>query len=147
MIKGFLMASGLITLYILYGKNTDSVKTNNRMIGYSLLNMIWLLTLMGSIIGGSEPVLQIVCIVFAVAYPAIIIMCGIRNRKAVELAEEEQSCFEDIKANVPESIHKICEFYRGKPLELEPYLQTLVKKKTIDKTTYKILFDEYSKEE
>lgn len=82
MLQGLLMASGSITLYILYGKNADKSKFNNiRAIGYSLLNMLWLITLFCSFDSGSGLATQIACIVLTIAYPAIIIICGIRNRK------------------------------------------------------------------
>ena len=86
MLKGLLMASGTITLYILYGKNVDK-KSYRVALAYSLLNMLWLLTLLCSFI---EPGLatRIGCIVFTIAYPAIITICGIRNRKRNNKKEE-----------------------------------------------------------
>lgn len=82
MLQALLFASGGITLSILYGENVKKDEFYNmRALGYSLLNMFWLITLFCSFDSGSGIAIQIACIVFAIAYPAIIIMCGVRNRK------------------------------------------------------------------
>lgn len=70
-----------------------------------------------------------------------------KNQKQIEkkLSKEGLSAAEYLEKNVPESVLEICEFYRGKPLELEPYLASCVKTKKINKEVYKILLYEYSK--
>lgn len=82
MLQSLLLSSGRLTLYILYGKNVNKNKFYSmRALGYTLLNMLWLITLFSSFDSGSGLAVQIACIVITIAYPAIIIICGIRNKK------------------------------------------------------------------
>ena len=64
---------------------------------------------------------------------------------AQNLSELGMTKEEYIKANVPESYLELCEFYRGKPFELEPYLKTLLEDRKISKVAYNILMNEYKK--
>ena len=149
MIKGCLMASGLINLYILYGKNGKNGKVGNQVIGYSLLNMIWLFTLFGSIYGGAEPILQIVCIAFTIAYPAILSICGIRNRRKMkdmkqEAEKENISVDELVKREIPSSLRSLCEELRGNEVALESLLDNSVKNGTLSKAEAALLLEEYS---
>ena len=147
MIKGFFMASGLISLYILYGKNAPSRKEHFML--YSLLNMIWPFTLLGSIAGSSEPILQILCIAYTIGYPTILILCGIKyrkNQKDFEQKAEEKGLTVDecIKSEIPGPCLEIAELYRGRPKELEAFLKDCVNTGKITKEQSLFLYREFA---
>ena len=79
MIKGLMMASGLLTMYILYGKNFDGGTNNSKVALYSFLNICWALCFFALLSGDEMVVLG--ALVLIIAYPAIIIALGIRNRR------------------------------------------------------------------
>jgi uncharacterized membrane protein len=81
MIKGLMMASGFLTMYILYGKNYDGGKNNSKVALYSFLNICWALCFFFALLAQNEPIALAVLILIIIAYPAIIIVCGIRNRR------------------------------------------------------------------
>ena len=80
MIKALIMASGLLTFRILFGKEAK-IKSNSIILVFSLLNLLWIASLLVSIFGGEDISLQIVCIILTVAYPLILTILGIKNRK------------------------------------------------------------------
>lgn len=145
MIKGFMMASGLLTLYILHGKNCD----NSRVGLYSFLNICWTLCILFAFLAQDDPVALAAMILIIIAYPAIIIVCGIRNRRNSNftkiITNSGMSKEEYIKANVPAKYLEACERYRGRPMALETYLLPFVKSGAISKVIYQLLLDEYSK--
>ena len=147
MIKGFFMASGLISLYILYGKNAPSRK--DQFMLYSLLNMIWPFALLGSIVGTWDALSQIICIVFTIGYPTALILFGIKYRK--EQKNFEQKAVEKglsvdnfIEAEIPSSCLEITELYRGRPEELEVFLKDCVKTGKITREQSLFLYQKYS---
>lgn len=81
MIKGLMMASGLLTMYILHGKNFDGGTNNSKVALYSFLNICWVLCFFFALLAQNEPIALVVLILIIVAYPAIIIALGIRNRR------------------------------------------------------------------
>ena len=89
MLHSLIFASGSLTLYILYGKNVNKDEFYNlRALGYTLLNLFWLIALFCSFDSDSGIATQLVCIVLTIAYPAIITIFGIRNRKRNNKKEE-----------------------------------------------------------
>ena len=82
-----MMASGLLTMYILYGKDYDAGENNSRAILYSLLNIVWALCFF--LMMSQDVAVLIGALVFIVAYPAIIIALGIRNRRKAKANERK----------------------------------------------------------
>ena len=89
MIKGLIMASGLITFRILFGKNAK-IKSHSIVLAFSMLNLLWITALLVSIFGGEEISLQIVSIIVSIAYPLILTILGIKNRKKSKANNERK---------------------------------------------------------
>lgn len=72
-------------------------------------------------------------------------LCRKRFRKSIEkkLAKEGMTPAEYIMKNVSQKHLEMCEFYRGKNSELEPYLKTLAEDGQIPKDAYGILMEMY----
>ena len=122
-------------------------------LGYLVMTLIYILTAStplakaGGIFATVEAILFLAIWIFASRK-----LCQLWDKRKSAKAKEQavkaisdlgMTTSEYIKANVPESYLKTCEFYRGKPFELEPYLKTLLKDKRITKDVYEILWDEY----
>lgn len=116
--------------------------------------LMWCLMFVFAILSKDEPVALAICILIVIGYPAIIIVLGIRTRKKRKMTEkilldrakkEGLTVKEVIISDIPPKYLEICEYYKGKPLELEPCLKSWVKAKTITKEAYYILLEEYSK--
>ena len=81
MIKGIFMVSGYLPLIILYGVgNFDNGKDNKKLLGYTLLNALWLIMFCCSFLSASTIEL-ISSIILLASYPIILTVCGIYNRK------------------------------------------------------------------
>lgn len=83
LLMGLLMASGMLVHRVLFGKNPKEVKDSRTILGYSILNMLWLFTLVGALFGGEILILQILCIILFIAYPTILTILGIKHRKNI----------------------------------------------------------------
>ena len=89
MLQALLLSSGKLIRYILYGENAKNSELRNICeLGYTILNMFWLIMLVCSFDSDSGLATQFVCIVLTIAYPAIITICSIRNRKRNNKKEE-----------------------------------------------------------
>ena len=81
MLKGLLMASGWLALYALDRKDADY----RWAMLFSLLNIGWLFAVMFCFFEHEDPIALAVCIIISIAYPAIITVFGIRNRKKAKV--------------------------------------------------------------
>lgn len=77
MLKGLMMASGLLTLYALNWKDANY----RWALLFSLLNFGWLFAVMFCFFEHEDLVAFAVCIIISIAYPAVVAAFGIRNRK------------------------------------------------------------------
>ena len=108
MIKGLfmalLMASGQLVHCILYGKDATERKDSRTLFGYALLNMAWIVVLLGAIFGGEILILQIICIILSIAYPVILAILGIKRRNNTN---QSNMCINEQEGeSVPPSKHK-----------------------------------------
>ena len=87
MIKGFIMASGLITYRILFGKKSQ-VKNPSIILGFSMLNLLWITTLIISIVGIKESNAYIISNIISIVYPTLLIFFGIKNKKKRDKIEK-----------------------------------------------------------
>ena len=156
MLKGILMASGWITLYALYGaKNFDGGKGNKKMLGYSMLNVLWLVAVLGAIFVDDGIVTRLILIAVAVAYPIIITACGIKNRKkgvtsftgeqnvsvAQGMSETEKEYI--LENNISKEIVLCCE--ANTAMENKRFLHEKLREGKLSETHFSILWDKYCK--
>lgn len=150
------MASGWLTLCALYGaKNFDGGKGNKKMLGYSMLNVLWLSFVAGAIFVDDGIVERLILVAIAVAYPVIITVCGIRNRKkgvtsftgeqstsiAQGMSETEKEFI--LENNIPQWIVMCCE--ENTAMENKRFLNEKLKEGKLSETQFSILWDKYCK--
>ena len=152
MINGLLGMSGYLTLAALYGwGNFDGGSQNGKAIGYSLLNMAWVVI---SILLYVENIIAFIIVL--VAYPAILVLFGVRNRRrgitsftgdkivdpTANFSEEKKERI--IKKYVSSEVLEQCELLRGTSDLLDDYLEKQVNAKKITFEQSVILYNKFN---
>ena len=158
MIKGLLSASGYLTLIILYGTgNFDGGEGNKKMIGYSLLNMLWLILIPCSLLSASTMEL-ISAIVLIASYPIILTTCGIYNRKhkktsytilgklknAKQLSQADKDDYLENRAS--KSVIAFCEEHRGNNKEVYFHILNAFQEGKFNQTKAEVIWEKYKTE-
>ena len=155
MIKGLFLASGYLPLIILYGPgNFDEGEKNRKLIGYTLLNLFWLILICCSFL--SANVFEtIVAIALIVSYPIVLAICGIYNRKhkktsytilgrltdAKQISQEDKDNYIENKA--PRTIIAFCEEHKGNDKEIYFYLVKNLRKGNLNQTKAEVIWEKY----
>ena len=158
MIKGLLNTSGYLTLMILYGTgNFDGGKDNQKMLGYSLLNTLWLILIPCAFLGGST--LESISFIFVIAsYPIILTVCGIYNRKhnrtsytilgklknAKQLSQADKDDYLENRAS--KSVIAFCEEHKGNNKEVYFHILNAFQEGKFNQTKAEVIWEKYKTE-
>ena len=142
MLKGFFMASGLITLQALYGKgNFDNGENNRKMILYSLLNTVCILSIF--------PAIPYIIVIAVLGYynrkngkTSYTIIGKLENAKKLSQAEKDDY----LENGAPRSVVEFCEEHRGNNSEVYFHILKAYEDKKINKTQAEIIWEKYKTE-
>lgn len=155
MIKGVLSVSGYLPLIILYGVgNFDGGKDNKKLLGYSLLNVLWLLMFFCSFLSAS--IGELICaIVFLALYPIILTVCGVYNRKhkktsytilgklqnAKQISQADKDDYLENKAS--KIVISFCEEHKGNNKEIYFYLLKTLEDGKLNQVKAEVIWEKY----
>jgi hypothetical protein len=155
MIKGVLSISGYLPLIILYGVgNFDGGKDNKKLLGYSLLNILWLLILLCSFLSAS--IGELICaIVLLALYPIILTICGVYNRKhkntsytvlgklqnAKQISQADKDDYLENKAS--KVVISFCEEHKGNNKEIYFYLLKTLEAGKLNQVKAEVIWEKY----
>jgi hypothetical protein len=158
MIKGLFLASGYLPLIVLYGVgNFDGGKDNRKLLGYSLLNILWLIVLCCSFLSANMG--ELICaIVLVASYPLVLTLCGIYNRKhkktsytilgkltdAKQLPQEAKDDYLENKAS--KSIIAFCEEHKGNNKEVYFHILKAFQEGKLNQTKAEVIWEKYKTE-
>ena len=139
MLKGFLMTSGLFTLLALYGTgNFDNGENNRKMLLYSLLNTVCILSLF--------PAIPYIIVIAVLGYynrkhgkTSYTILGKLKNAKEISQAEKDDY----LKKRASKSMIDFCEEHYGNNSKVYFYILKAYQDEKINKTQAEVIWEKY----